>query len=167
MLVGRRAAEWHTADRSLQIQAGITTLDEDYRARKTEAKRVHAPLQSGLRVVVVMMIFLQPFTSLCCHGYTARGLSSWTARREQGEGGMLGCMAPQCCCFASLPLHASTNSIWHSIKKCRHTTFSIFTSLQKKFSSWMTVQSIRSFKEMNVAAGVKPKVVKWEVSLVN
>lgn len=46
-----------------------------------------------VRVVVVMRILLQPFTSFGCHGYTAGGPSSWTPRREQGEGGMLGSMA--------------------------------------------------------------------------
>lgn len=59
-----------------------------------------------MRVVVVMRILLQPFTSFGCHGYTAGGPCSWTPRREQGEGGMLGSMAlgvdalPLCPCIS-------------------------------------------------------------------
>lgn len=65
--------------------------------KKTCTCYVNAPLEKKKkdpeRVVVVMRILLQPFTSFGCHGYTAGGPSSWTPRREQGEGGMLGSMA--------------------------------------------------------------------------
>lgn len=62
--------------------------------------------KKACKVVVVMRILLQPFTSFGCHGYTAGGPSSWTPRREQGEGGMLGSMASS---VAALPLFPCIN----------------------------------------------------------
>lgn len=58
--------------------------------------------ESSVRVVVVMRILLQPFTSFGCHGYTAGGLSSWTPRWEVEEGGKQGSMGLQRGCHASL-----------------------------------------------------------------
>lgn len=58
--------------------------------------------ESSVRVVVVMRILLQPFTSFGCHGYTAGGPSSWTPRREEEEGGKQGRMALQRGCHVSL-----------------------------------------------------------------
>lgn len=61
-----------------------------------------------VRVVVVMRILLQPFTSFGCHDYTAGGLSTWTPRREQGE--REGCWEawPRVRLLASPPMHQLT-----------------------------------------------------------
>lgn len=74
-------------NRNCYVGRGITCMkDLHILCKCTTEKR-------PVRVVVVMRILLQPFTSFGCHGYTAGGPSSWTPRREQGEGGMLGSMA--------------------------------------------------------------------------
>jgi len=64
--------------------------------------------ERSVRVLVVMRILLQPFTSFGCHGYTAGGPISETPRREQGEGVILESMALQCGCLASLSTHQLT-----------------------------------------------------------
>lgn len=87
---------------------GITTLDTEQNAGKTCTYYIHATLKRSAVKVVVMRILLQPFTSFGCHGYTAGGPSSWTPRREQGEGGMLEAWPIVCDCLASLSMHQLT-----------------------------------------------------------
>lgn len=95
MLFRQRADWWQTADenRLLQIQAGITTSDEDYHARKTEVKRVHAPLQRGLWGWWLWWWFSCNHLPHCV--VMATQPEAWALGRrggngEQGEGGMHG-----------------------------------------------------------------------------
>lgn len=78
----------------LRFQTGNAGWEMACRKTLAHATLMHHWKEKGPeRVVVVMRILPQPFTSFGCHGYTAGGPSSWTPRREQGEGGMLGSMA--------------------------------------------------------------------------
>lgn len=107
----------------LWLQMGITTLDTEQNAGKTCTYYVHATLQRSAVKVVVMRILLQPFTSFGCHGYTAGGPSSWTPRREQGEGGMLGSLALSVR-LPRLSFHASANWTWHLKRKKKKNVWS-------------------------------------------
>lgn len=102
MLARKKAEAWsspETNEQRIIYEDICDSKQESLRGQGKACKKdLHIPClctteKRPVRVVVVMRILLQLFTSFGCHGYTARGPSSWTARREHGEGGMLGSMA--------------------------------------------------------------------------